>query len=97
MDRAALINSLANEYEKDKVVEVKLDRGNYIEDTNSLDCTALGLTLDSLKKTRNVLNQQKDAYQPIAKKDMNAAQAMIHLEIAIKCVDEIIAQKLKKN
>ena len=31
MDRAALINSLANEYEKDKVVEVKLDRGNYIE------------------------------------------------------------------
>ncbi len=97
LDREALIGGLAAEFEKDKGVEVKIDKSNYIEPTNSLNCTALGLPLDTLKKTKNVVMEQKEAFKKLAEKDRDAAQSVMHLEVAIKCIDEVIAQKMKTS
>ena len=96
LDRAALISGLANEFDKDKGIDVKLDKGNYISDTNSLDCTALGIPLENLKKTRAVLQQFKEAFQKESKNDPEVVQNLLHIENSIKCVEQVISEKLKQ-
>ena len=95
LDRAQLIGGLAAEFDKDKGVGGKIDKSNYIEPTNSLDCTALGLPIETLTKTRNVAVKKRDAYKAIASKDPEATQMVLHLDVAIKCIDQIISEKAK--
>ena len=83
--------------EKNTGLDVRIDRSNYIEQKNALECTALLLSLDTLKKTRNVAISYRNAFRLEAGKSDIFAQKLMYMEVAIKCIDEIIAQKLKKE
>lgn len=96
LDREALIGGLAAEFDKDKGLDVKIDKNLYIEPTNTLNCTASGLSLDTLQKTKTVAERFKNAYKEEAKTDRVAAQKIMYFEVAIKCIDEVIATKIKK-
>lgn len=95
LDREALIGSLAAEFEKDKGLDVKIDKCNYIEDTQTLNCRALGLPMDVLEKTKNVSKMYLASMKEAARKDPSAAIKLPYIEVAIKCIDEIITLKAK--
>lgn len=97
LDREALIGGLAAEFDKDKGIGVNIDKNNYIEPTNTLNCTAIGLSMDTLEKTKRVALSYMSAFKKEADKDREAAQKVVYLEVAIKCIDEIIGMKLKKS
>ena len=93
LDRAALINGLSQEFDKAKGVDVKIDATNYIDSTNTLDCTANAIPIENLFKTKNVLLQYKEAFKRDAAKNPQYAQDVLHIEIAVKCVEQVIAER----
>lgn len=96
-DRAELIGGLAAEFDKAKGLNVKIDKTNYIDSTNSLDCSALGLPLDTLQKTKNVAQLYMNALKDDARNNPESAQKVIYMEVAIKCIDEVIGLKSKNK
>ncbi|MCR5467654.1 MAG: hypothetical protein K6F37_01725 [Lachnospiraceae bacterium] len=90
--RNDLINALAGEFKGHP--ELKLHKENYITDTGAVDCTAMGVPLENLRKTKAVIEQHEEKYMKDTNNPM-ASQYLIHLRIAKKCVEEIISQKLK--
>ena len=92
--RSNLIGALASEFDKDSGTEFGIETSNYIENTKALDATAMGLPIETLKKTKSVIEQQEKKYA--GSKDVDTVQFMAHLKVAKKCVEEIIAQKSKK-
>lgn len=89
--RTDLIKQLAEEMTGD----LTIDTSNYIDSTQSLDCSALGLSMDSLEKTKNVieLHERKLAND----RNSEASQYLLHLKVAKKCVEEIMNQKMAHN
>ncbi len=90
--RNDLISALANEFNKETSLE--LAKENYITNTGALDCTAFGIPIDDLRKTKAVIEQHEEKYMKDNTNPM-AAQYLCHLRIAKKCVNEIISQKIK--
>lgn len=89
--RTDLIKQLAEEMNSD----LNIDTSNYIDSTQSLDCSALGLSMDSLEKTKNVI----EMHERKLVNDRNAEdhQYLLHLKVAKKCVEEIMNQKMAHN
>ena len=96
LDRVALINGLSAEFDKAKGYDIKIDQSNFIDSTNSLDCTAAGIPLENLNKTRNVLMKQRESFKAMASTDPMAAQNVLHLENALKCVEQVISEKARE-
>ena len=92
-NRAELIGALSDAFKGDKSLQIREE--NYISNTGSLDCTAFGIPTDSLEKTKRVIEQHEKKYRINKDNDPNAGQYLIHLGIARKCVEEIIAEKKK--
>ena len=74
---------------------LRIDTSNYIANTNSIDATAMGLDLDSLKKTRSVIEDHIKIFS--ASNDPEKAQYICHLTIAKKCVEDVISRKVAKE
>ena len=89
--RANLIGALANQMSTSQSDDLRIDTSNFITDTGAMDCTAMGLSLDALNKTKNVieLHENKFATNPTEM----SAQYLLHLRVAKKCVEEVIQQK----
>lgn len=92
MDRASLIGSLAQEFGM-AGFSGKISPSNYIEDTKSLECSAIFLDIDTLEKTKNVIDFYEKKIS--ASTDEDKKQHLLHLKVARKCVEEVISQKLK--
>ncbi len=92
-NRADLINALASEFTGEDTL--KIATSNFISDTGAMDCTAMGLSLETLQKTKNVIEQQEARYAKETKDPMTG-QYMLHLKVAKKCVDEVISMKMKQ-
>ena len=93
--KSNLVNALAQEFNKD-TDSLELSKENYITDTGAMDCTALGIPIDDLKKTKSVIEQHENKYHKDTSNPMSV-QYLLHLRIAKKCVEEIISQKTKSN
>ncbi len=93
-NRADLINALASEF-TDGSSDMKIATSNFISDTGAMDCTAMGLPLETLQKTKNVIEQHEARYANETKDPM-AGQYMLHLKVAKKCIEEIMSMKIKK-
>ncbi len=91
--RNDLINALNKELNKNNTIE--LAKENYITNTGALDCTAFGIPIDDLRKTKAVIEQQEERYMKDSTDPM-AVQYLSHLRIAKKCVNEIISLKIKQ-
>lgn len=93
--RANLINGLANEFSSAlSSDDMRIDTSNYIADTGAMDCTAKGLDVDTLNKTKRVIEMQEKKIAGQASSADNT-QYLLHLRVAKKCVEEIIAQNMK--
>ena len=92
INRADLINALASEFTVDD--NLKTETRNFIPATGAMDCTAMGLPIDTLQKTKNVIEQHEAKFSKETKDPMNT-QYLLHLRVAKKCIEEVIAQKLK--
>lgn len=92
INRADLISALASEFTGDD--NLKIETSNFISDTGAMDCTAMGLSIDTLQKTKNVIEQHESKFSKETKDPMNT-QYLLHLRVAKKCIEEVIAQKLK--
>ena len=92
INRADLISALANEFTGEE--NLKIETSNFIFDTGAMDCTAMGLPIDTLQKTKNVIEQHEAKFSKETKNPMNT-QYLLHLRVAKKCIEEVIAQKLK--
>lgn len=94
--RAGLISALANKMGTDvNPDDLHIETSNYLIERNALDCTALGLDMESLEKTKNVIEMHEKKLLNSPNKE--AAQYLLHLRVAKKCVEEIIAQKMKNQ
>ena len=94
LDKTALIGALADSFKKtDDEGDLDIDRLNYIDTTKSLDCTVSGISVDTLQKTKRVIEQQITAFNRSG--NPKKAQYVAHLDVAKKCVEEMISQKLR--
>lgn len=93
--RSELIGALANSF-NDSQNDLNIETTNYITDTGSMDCTAMGLSLDTLEKTRRVIEQHERKYAN-GKCDLVHKQYLLHLKVAKKCVEEIISIQRKES
>lgn len=93
--KANLISALADNFSTAGADDLRISTSNYISNTGAMNCTALGLSMEDLEKTKNVieLHEQKFSKYP---NDNEASQYLLHLRVAKKCVEEIIAQKQQK-
>ena len=87
--KSNLVNALSDAFTGDK--DLQIETSNYIETTGTMDCNALGLDLNTLQKTRNVIEQHENKFRKQTNNPMSA-QYMMHLKVAKKCVDEIMSQ-----
>lgn len=92
INRADLISALASEFTGDD--NLKIETSNFISDTGAMDCTAMGLSIETLQKTKNVIEQHEAKFSKETSDPMNM-QYLLHLRVAKKCIEEVIAQKLK--
>ena len=92
--RSSLIGALADSFTENKSLEI--EKSNYIESTGTIQCGALGLDVATLTKTKNVIEQHEREFAK-KKDDPMAPQYLLHLGIAKKCVEEIIAQRRKMD
>jgi hypothetical protein len=90
--RADLIGALADAFTGDN--DFKIDTSNFISDTGAMDCTATGLSLDTLQKTKRVIEQHESKYNKNTTDPMSG-QYLLHLKVAKKCIDEVISLKTK--
>ena len=90
--KASLIGELNAQFVGNK--DLRIDTANFIETTGTMECTALGLDMDTLQKTKNVIEQHERKFQ---KKDADPmhTQYLLHLKVAKKCVEEIMCLKRK--
>ena len=93
-NRSELIGALSEAFQKDS--DLKLDKENIVTGLGSLDCTAMGIPIDALEKTKRVIEQHETKYMK-EKDDPMARYYIVHLKIARKCVEEILAQKRKNQ
>ena len=93
--KSDLVNALAKEF-NGKSNSLELAAENYITDTGAMDCTAIGIPLDDLKKTKAVIEQHENKYRKETSNPMSV-QYLLHLRIAKKCVEEIMSHKTKHN
>lgn len=91
-----IINSLAQEFSKTKNNDVALNTNNYIGNTGTLDCSVHSLDVDTLKKTKNVIEMFENKYKN-AEKTQDNTQLLAHMRVAKKCVEEIIVMKMKEE
>lgn len=92
--RSDLIGALAESFNKSSATAI--ETSNYIENTGTMDCSAMGLDISTLKKTSNVIDQHIALFYG-KETDPEKAQYIMHLKIAKKCVEEIILLKTKKE
>jgi len=92
--RAELIKALNKEVGNTK--NNYIDTTNYISDTASLNTSAMGLSLDTLRKTKQAIDEQEQKFIKISQTE-ETVQLLAHLRVAKKCVQEIIGLKLKEN
>lgn len=90
--RSSLIGALADSFTDNKSLEI--EKSNYIESTGTIQCGALGLDVATLTKTKNVIEQHIREFSK-KKDDPMSPQYIVHLNVAKKCVEEIIAQRRK--
>ena len=93
--RSDLIGALANSFNSTQI-DLNIETTNYITDTGSMDCTAMGLPLNTLEKTKQVIEQHERKFST-GKCDLVHKQYLLHLKVAKKCVEEIIALQKKKE
>ena len=91
--KSSLISQLTDQFNAG-TSELTIDTSNYITSTGTLDCSALGLDVDTLQKTNRVIDQQISKFSKEQNNKLNA-QYILHLKVAKKCVEEIIHQKAK--
>lgn len=96
-NRESLIKELAKGFETLENEDLQLKRSDYIEETNSLNCSIDAIDKEDLKKTLRVIKQHEQKFRNNAVKSPTAMQYVYHLEIAKKCVEEIITQKKQSN
>jgi len=90
-DRRSLINSLAHEFGQASDPDLKIDKSNFIDDSRTLDCTAMGLPVDTLRKTLRVVEQHVKKFR--SSDQPEKAQYVAHLDVARKCIEEVILLK----
>ena len=93
-NRAELIGALSDAFQKSD--DLKLDKENIVTGLGSLDCTAMGIPIDALEKTKRVIEQHETKFMK-EKDDPMAGYYIVHLKIARKCVEEILALKRKNQ
>ena len=93
--KSDLIAGLASAFYGTENSDVHIDATNYIANTKSIDASAMGLDLEDLRKTRAVISEYIASFT--GSNDMAKAQVISHLNIARKCVDHVISQKLEKE
>ena len=71
--------------------ELKIATSNYVPGTATLETGVLGLDIETLQKTVNVIDQHIERFSGHA--DPTGQQYVSHLIIAKRCVEEIMAQK----
>ena len=89
--RSNLIGALADSFNA-PTSDLTIETSNYISDTGAMDCTAKGLPLDALEKTKRVIEQHEAKFGSKTDDPMSS-QYLAHLKVARKCVEEIILQK----
>ena len=95
LNKSDLIAGLASAFYGTENSDVHIDATNYIANTKSIDASAMGLDLEDLRKTRAVISEYIASFT--GSNDMAKAQVISHLNIARKCVDHVISQKLEKE
>ncbi len=93
-NRADLIGALSDAFKGDESLQISGE--NIISNTGSFDCTAMGISIENLEKTKRVIEQQESNFLKKSD-DPLSGQYLVHLKIARKCVEEIIAQKRKNK
>ena len=91
--KSDLISQLANKFNGETTDDLKIETSNYIPSTQTMDCSAMGLDVDTLKKTKRVIEQHEKKFS--ASSSPESAQYLLHLRVAKKCVEEIIAKKIR--
>ena len=94
-NRESLIKELAKGFDNIGNEHLQLSKTDFIEETNTLDCSVDALKVENLEKTLRVIKQHEQKFRNDAIKDTTAMQYVYHLENAKKCVEEIIAQKIR--
>ena len=92
--RSNLIGALSEEFTGNS--DWNIETSNFITDTNAIDCTALGLSGETLEKTKREIERHEKKFAA-KNDDPMAAQYLAHMKVAKKCVEEIISQKNKKR
>ena len=91
--RTNLIGALADSFNGEQT-DLTLETTNYITNTGTMDCTAMGLPLDALEKTKRVIEQHERKFAG-ENQDQLHVQYLMHLKIARKCVEEVMSLKNK--
>ncbi len=94
--KSQLIDALSREFTGNVTYDGHIDSTNFIVDTISVDATASGLSIDTLKKTKNVIEEQEKRFLQSSPSD-EKVQLLAHLRVAKKCVQEILSQKMSKE
>ena len=93
--RSDLIGALADSFNTAKM-DLSIETTNFITNTGAVDCTAMGLPLDALEKTKRVIEQHERKFST-EKNDPLHTQYLMHLKVARKCVEEIISLRRKES
>ncbi len=93
--RSNLIADLAGSFNSTGNPDLRVDSSNFVSETNSIDATAMGLSIEDLQKTINVIDDHITRFSNVT--DPLKSQLTAHLRIAKKCVEEIIVQKRRKG
>ncbi len=92
--KASLIGGLANAFSQESESDIKIESGNYIENTGALETLKIAdISLGDLRKVRATLETYQKKFEN--SKDTNQKQLVAHIKIANMCVSEIISQKNK--
>ncbi|MCR5273223.1 MAG: hypothetical protein K6E13_09625 [Lachnospiraceae bacterium] len=94
--KSELINALKNEFKTEKVNDNYIDSTNFISETVSIDSTALGLDVNTLRKTKSVIEEQEKRFMNDSSVP-DRVQLLAHLRVAKKCVQEVISMKLSTS
>lgn len=97
MDRNLLITQLQNEFRKSDDLIPLVEESKYISSTNSLNCDVLDIQLKDLKNLVYYIEQLKNNLREAGREDYSKLQSSYYAEMAEKCVNHIIREKIKKE
>ncbi len=88
-----LLTGLQNAFDNTPKEVINIDASNYVSEKQSLNCDAMSIDLDTLRKTRNTIEEYIRTFSQSGDTSGTKAQATQHLLVAKRCVDFVISKK----